>query len=68
MTLHEWQILEQIQTLGELAKRLMVADTTNPSMLVHKWIKGKSFPSKKNLEKIMKATKGKVTPNDFLTQ
>ena len=68
MTLQEWQILEQIQTLGELAKRLRVADTTNPAMLVHKWIKGKSFPSKKNLEKIVNATKGKVTPNDFLTQ
>ena len=68
MTLKEWQILEQIQTLGELAKRLRVSNTTNPAMLVHKWIKGKSFPSKKNLEKIVKATKGKVTPTDFLTQ
>ena len=68
MTLKEWQILEQIQTLGELAKRLRVADTTNPAMLVHKWLKGKAFPRKENLERIVKATRGKVTPNDFLTQ
>ena len=68
MTLKEWQILEQIQTLGELAKRLRVSNTTNPAMLVHKWLKGKAFPRKGNLERIVKATKGKVTPNDFLTQ
>ena len=53
---------------GELAKRLQVADSKNPARLVHRWIKGNSFPSQKNLAIIFKATNGKVTPNDFLTQ
>jgi hypothetical protein len=68
MTLQEWQIIENIKTLGELANRLKVADSTNPARLVQRWIKGNSFPSQKNLAIIYKATNGKVTPNDFLTQ
>ena len=68
MTLQEWQIVQNIKTLGELANRLKVADSTNPARLVHRWIKGSAFPSQKNLAIIYKATNGKVTPNDFLTQ
>ena len=68
MTLQEWQIVHNIKTLGELAKRLQVADSTNPARLVHRWIKGSAVPSQKNLAIIYKATNGKVTPNDFLTQ
>ena len=67
MTLKEWKILENIQTLKDLAKRLNVLGSTNPSKLVHNWIEGKTFPSKKHLNLILAATKGKVTPNDFLT-
>ena len=68
MTLQEWQIVQNIKTLGELAKRLQVADSKNPARLVHRWIKGNSFPSQKNLAIIFKATNGKVTANDFFTQ
>lgn len=68
MTLYEWQVIQNIKTLGELAKRLKVADSRNPARLVHRWIKGSAFPSQKNLALIFKATNGKVTPNDFLTQ
>ncbi|MAG25099.1 hypothetical protein CMI47_05915 [Candidatus Pacearchaeota archaeon] len=68
MTLQEWKILQNIKSLGELAKKLKVADTTNPARLVHRWIKGEAFPTQKNLALIFKATNGKVTPTDFLTQ
>ena len=68
MTLKEYQILENIKTLGELAKRLRVDDTTTPARLVHRWLNGTAFPTQKNLALIFKATNGKVTPNDFLPQ
>ena len=68
MTLREYKTLENIKTLGELAKRLRVGGGINPAKLVHNWITGKYSPNKKNLHTIMKATNGKVTPNDFLTQ
>ena len=68
MLLQEWQILEKIPSLPKLAERLGVADTTTPARLVHNWIKGRAIPSSKNMNKIMKATNGKVSPNDFYTQ
>jgi hypothetical protein len=33
---------------------------------LRKWSEGERFPRRHNLEAIMKATKGKVTPSDFL--
>ena len=68
MLLLEWQTLEKIPSLPKLAERLGVADTTNPARLVHNWIKGRSIPTGKNMNKIIKATNGKVTPNDFYSQ
>lgn len=68
MTLKEWQILENIKTLSELAIRLKVAESSNPSRLVQRWVNGSSFPRKHHLHSILKATNGKVTANDFLTQ
>lgn len=68
MTLQEWKTLKNIKTLGELAKTLKVADSKNPSRLVHRWLNGTSFPRKHHLDMIYKATNGKVTANDFFTQ
>lgn len=67
MTLKEWQILENIKTLSELAKRLKVAESTNPARLVQRWLNGESMPRNHHLSLIFKATNGKVTANDFLT-
>ena len=65
MTLNEWKRLENIPSLMELARRLGVEDRINPAKLVHNWINKKSIPSQKNMKKIVKATEGKVLPNDF---
>lgn len=68
MTLQEFKIIENIETLTELAKRLKVSDHSNPSRLVQRWINGTSFPNQKHLLIIYSATNGKVTPTDFLTR
>jgi len=65
MTLEEFKIIKGIKTYSELFEKLGIKDTSNPSKLVHNWIKGKSIPSQKNMEQIIQATSGKVTPNDF---
>ena len=67
MTLNEWKTLENIQTLSELAKRLKVAESSNPARLVQRWLNGSSMPRNHHLSLIFKATNGKVTANDFLT-
>ena len=68
MLLSEWKTLENIKTLPELARRLGGDNTTNPAKLVHNWLNGKVKPSGKNMEKIIRATHGKVQPNDFYSQ
>tara|TARA_B100000989_G_C19484346_1_gene446692 strand:+ start:961 stop:1167 length:207 start_codon:yes stop_codon:yes gene_type:complete len=65
MTLNDWSKENNIKTLHNLAVKLGVDDTTNPARLVHTWLKGISIPSKNNMKKIMDATNGQVTPNDF---
>ena len=35
---------------------------------VKKWVYGERFPRKAQLSKIKNATKGNVTPNDFISQ
>lgn len=67
MKLLDWQKRENIKTLIELAEKLGVTDTSNPSRLVHRWLNGESIPRKKQLEKIKEATNGQVTPNDFFS-
>ena len=68
MTLSEWSTLNNIKSLPQLAKKLQVSDTTNPARLVQNWLTGRYKPSPINMQKILKATNGKVTPNDFYPQ
>ena len=68
MNLKDWSKQNGIKTLYDLAVHLGVYGTKYPARLVHTWIKGISIPSKKNMQKIMEATDGQVTPNDFYTK
>ena len=57
MTLKEWQILENIKTLSELAKRLKVAESSNPARLVQRWLNGESMPRNHHLSLILRSIK-----------
>tara|TARA_Y100001970_G_scaffold103753_1_gene130080 strand:+ start:1413 stop:1658 length:246 start_codon:yes stop_codon:yes gene_type:complete len=67
MTLQEWKTLKNIKTLGELANKIGVNKSKNPARLVQRWLDGTSYPRKRHLDMIFKATNGKVTANDFFT-
>lgn len=67
MTLKEWKTLENIKSFAQLAERLGVNTSKNPSRLVQRWVQGTSYPRKFHLDLILKATNGKVTANDFFT-
>ena len=44
------------------------AQEVDASVGAKKWVYGERFPRKAQLSKIKNATKGNVTPNDFISQ
>lgn len=60
MKLSDYLITQQI-TPAEFARRIGVG-----RMSVHRYIRGERFPRPDVLQRIHQATKGRVTPNDFL--
>tara|TARA_R110002050_G_scaffold19759_3_gene56609 strand:- start:1743 stop:2027 length:285 start_codon:yes stop_codon:yes gene_type:complete len=52
-------------TYGKLAIFLGFGEKSNAARLVHRWCKGETLPTRKNIQQIKSRTLEKVTANDF---
>lgn len=62
MNLTEWRKQNDL-TMTEAAKRLGVSQAT-----ISRLESGKHWPDRATIQKIIKRTKGGVTPNDFINE